>query len=283
MEQTVCVVTGATSGIGMATASRLVSDGAHVVGVARTSESGNAALRTIRQQVSPARVEMVHADLSLMSDVTALAERLVREYQRLDVVVLNAGVVRPDREITPEGFETDLATNVLGPFLLTRLLRHRLIESAPARVITVTSSGHRGIKAVDLDALPTGVDFHRMRTYATTKLLNVLFSNELARQFAGTGVTANAADPGFVRTRLGRHVPGAFGLFLRATRPFQRSADSAAATIQFLATDPTVATTSSSYFVNCRPVAPSPLALDEDAARRLWNLCNTLTTQEKAP
>ncbi len=283
MEKTVCVVTGATSGIGLATTLRLVADGAHVVGVARTSESGNAALRTIRQQGSGARVEMVHADLSAMGDVTNLAERLVGEYQRLHVVVLNAGVVRPDREITRDGFETDFATNVLGPFLLTRLLRDRLVESAPARVVTVTSSGHRGVKTVDLDALPTGVDFHRIRTYTTTKLLNVLFSNELARQFAGTGVTANAADPGFVRTRLGRDVPGAFGLFLRVTRPFQRSADSAAATIHFLATDPTVATVSGGYFGNCRPVAPSPLALDQNAARSLWNLCNTLTTQETTP
>lgn len=203
--------------------------------------------------------------------------------RRLDVLVLNAGVVRPRRELTVDGLEVDFATNHLSGFLLTQLLGDLLAASAPARLVTVTSSGHRHVKTIDFDALPTGTNFHPLRTYSTTKLLNVLFTVELSRRLVGNGITANAADPGFVHTALGRDTTGAFGAFLNLMRPFHASPDKAAATAVHLATSPRVADTSGAYFTNCLPSAPSALAQDPASARRLWTLSTQLITQKVGP
>lgn len=196
------------------------------------------------------------------------------------MLILNAGVARPRRELTSDGFEVDFATNHLSPFLLTQLLTDLLRASAPSRVVTVSSSAHQHVKALDLDALATGRDFHHLRTYSTTKLLTVLFTVELARRLAGSGVTANAADPGFVRTALGRDATGPFGVFLKIVRPFQLSPDKAAATPVHLATSPDVADTNGAYFNRSRPRSTSALAQDRMTAERLWTLSNELVTQE---
>jgi NAD(P)-dependent dehydrogenase (short-subunit alcohol dehydrogenase family) len=170
----------------------------------------------------------------------------------------------------------DFATNHLSQFLLTRLLSDLLRASAPSRVITVTSSAQTHVKTVDLDALVTGENFHHMHTYTATKLLNVLFITELSRRFATSGMSANAADPGFVRTRLGRDAPGLFGAFLKVIRPFQLSATKAAGTPVYLATSPDVDGVSGAYFAKCRQQSPGPLAQDQPTAERLWTLSEEL-------
>lgn len=143
----------------------------------------------------------------------------------------------------------------------------------------MSSAAHRHVKALDLDALIDGEGFHHLRTYSATKLLTVLFTRELARRLDGSGVTANAADPGFVRTALGRDATGMFGAFLEVMRPFQESPDRGAATPVHLATSPEVTATSGGYFAKGRPATPSPLAQDQAIAERLWALSTDLVTE----
>ncbi len=277
-----CLVTGATSGIGEAIATQLAAQGAHVIAVARNPERGEAATARIRRIVPDAQIEVMTADLSVMGDVESLADRVTEHWDRLDVLILNAGVARPRRELTPDGFEVDFATNHLSAFLLCQRLGDLLCASAPARIVTISSSGHKHVKRVDFDGLATGENFHHLRTYSITKLLTILFTTELARQLVGTGVTANAADPGFVHTSLGRDAPAPFSLFLRAAQIFQLSPDKAARTPVYLATSPEPAVDTGGYYAKSRSTKPSSLAQDQAAAARLWSLSTDLLTR-KAP
>lgn len=267
-----CLLTGATSGIGEAVATSLVARGATVLAVARDSERGNAAVTRIRRRVPDARIELLVADLSIMGSVRSLAGQVMARGDRLNVLILNAGVARPRRELTPEGFEVDFATNHLSPFLLTALLLDLLCASAPSRIVTTSSSTHRRVKHIDFDDLASGRNFHHLRSYSTTKLLTILFTAELARRLDASGVTANTADPGFVRTALGRDAPGTFALFLKATRAFQLTPEQAAATTVHLATSSDLAAASGGYYTKCRAAEPSSLASDQAAASRLWAL-----------
>jgi len=280
MTNLTCLITGATSGIGEATAARLAASGAHVIAIARDAERGSAAAHRIRARAPGARVDLLTADLAVLAEVRGLADQVTARYERLDVLILNAGVARPRRELTSEGLEVDFATNHLSPFLLTQLLRGLLCSSAPARVVAVSSHAHRQVKQVDFDGLADGRDFHHLRSYSTTKLLTILFATELARQLSDSAVTVNAADPGFVRTALGRDARGAFGLFLKAVRPFQLSPNKAAATPVHLALSPEVSGVTGGYFAKCRPATPSELAQDSALADRLWKLSDELVTRE---
>lgn len=275
MAATTCLITGGTGGIGAAAAMELAARGQRIVLVGRDPARSEAAAAAIRRAVPAAEVDVLIADLSLLAEVRTLAAKVIERYPRLDVLILNAAVCRPRREITAEGFEADLATNHLAPFLLARLLSEHLARNAPARIIPVTSSVHARIKNVDLDRLAT--DFSQTRTYAITKLLNLLAFGELDRRLGGTGVTVNAADPGFVRTGLGRDATGAFGLFLKAARPLQRTPERGAAPIVRLATDPELADTTGAYFNAKGPAAPSPTATDTALAFRVWTWTERLT------
>jgi NAD(P)-dependent dehydrogenase (short-subunit alcohol dehydrogenase family) len=202
-------------------------------------------------------------------------------HDRLDILVNNASVITLRHQLTADGLETTFATNHMGPFLLTNLLRGLLERSAPARVVTVSSGAHKQVRAIPWDDLPHGLP-DRHRTYPVTKLLNILFTVELAGRLAGTGVTANCLHPGFVRTDLGRDITGAFGMLLRLVRPFQASPATGAETSVYLASSPEVAQTTGRYFVKCRPTEPSALARDRAAAARLWALSEQLSGLESS-
>jgi len=266
----VFVVTGATSGIGEAIANHLADTGARVLIGARTPESGDAAAARIRSTVRDAKIGVVSGDLSEMTQVRTLADQVRERTDRLDGLILNAAEIRPRRELTGDGFEAMFATNYLSGFLLTALLRPLLAASAPARVVTTSSALHTRVKSVDLTALATGADFEHTATYETTKLLAAVFAAELGRRTHGIGITANAADPGFVRTNLGRHVTGAFRLFLTLTRPFQSPPRKAAATAIHLAIAPQAATATGGYYTTSQPGKPSPLARDPELGQQLW-------------
>jgi retinol dehydrogenase 12 len=273
VEGTTCLVTGATSGIGKATTARLAELGATVIAVARDRARGAQAVDEIRQRAPRARVEVLTADLSHLGQVRRLAAQVQAGHDRLDVLVNNAGVAKFRRELTPDGLGVTLATNHLGPFLLTNLLLDRLKRSAPARVVTVSSDRHTRQRSIPWDDLEPGHDC----SYVASKLLNLLFTYELARRLAGTGVTANCLSPGFVRTELGREATGAFRVFLRLARPFQSSPQAGAATPVYLATSPEVAEVSGRYFEKCAPAQSSALSRDPAAAERLWQLSTRLS------
>jgi retinol dehydrogenase 12 len=277
MSGTTCLVTGATSGIGKETALRLAMLGATVVIVARDAARGEAAGAEITGRVPLAQVEVMTADLSSLAQVRRLADDILGRHGRLDVLVNNAGLISPHRELTVDGLERTFATNHLGPFLLTSLLRGLLERSAPARVVTVSSAAHKQVRAIAWDDLPRGAPSGQGQAYPVSKLLNILFTTELARRLAGTGVTVNCLHPGFVRTGLGRDVTGVLGAVLPLILRLRPGPSAGARTPVYLASSPEVADVTGGYFVNCKLAAPSALAKDTHAAARLWALSEDLT------
>ncbi len=274
MNGEVCVVTGATSGIGKATAAALARRGAQVVLVGRDRDRGAAtAAELATAGASPPRLEI--ADLASREQVRALAGRL-SALERIDVRVNNAGLMAGQRRVTADGFAQVFAVNHLAPFLLTNLLPGKLTAAAPARVVTVASDAHTAAR-LDLDDLQLERERDSWRAYANSKLANILFTRELARRLEGTGVTANCAHPGVVRTRLGREGSLLLRLGLMLARPFLLSPQRGTGTIVYLATFPEVAGATGGYYVKRRRREPSAAARDEAAARRLWQLSEELT------
>ena len=274
MEGKVCVVTGATSGIGKAAAAALARLGATVVLVGRDRGRTEAAAAEIGSvSVSPPRAEI--ADLSSLEQVRGLAGRLA-ELERIDVLVNNAGLVLGERRVTVDGFEYVFALNHLAPFLLTSLLLPKLAASAPARVVTVTSDAH---SAARLDLTDPNLEhgWDSWRSYANSKLANILFTREFARRLDGTGVTANCAHPGVVRTGFGREARPLLRLGVTIARPFMASPERGADTIVYLASSPDVADETGGYYVKRQRREPSAAARDDAAARKLWEISEKMT------
>jgi len=269
-----CVVTGATSGIGKATALALARLGARVVLVGRDRARGEAAAEQVAAvSTSPPRLEI--ADLASMGQVRELGARL-SAVDRIDVLVNNAGLMAGQRRVTPDGFEHVFAVNHLAPFLLTNLLLAKLAAAAPARVVTVTSDAHTAAR-LDLDDPHLEHGWDSWRAYANSKLANILFTTELARRLDGANVTANCAHPGMVRTRFGRDLRPLLRLGVTLGRPFMLSPQRGAGTIVYLASSPAVAGQTGGYYVRRQRREPSAAARDNAAARRLWMLSEELT------
>jgi retinol dehydrogenase-12 len=274
MNGKVCVVTGATSGIGKATATALATMGAQVVLVGRDRARTEAAAAQIGASAAvPPKAEI--CDLASMGQVRTLAGRLA-SLERIDVLINNAGLVLGDRRVTGDGFEHVFAVNHLAPFLLTNLLLPKLTGSAPARVVTVTSDAHSAAR-LDLDDPGQEHGWDSWRSYANSKLANILFTRELARRLDGTGVTANCAHPGVVRTGFGREGKPLLRLGTTLARPFFLSPERGADTIVYLASSPDVAGQTGGYYVKRQRREPSAAARDDAAARKLWDISEKMT------
>jgi retinol dehydrogenase 12 len=271
----VCVVTGANSGIGKAASLALARLGATVILVCRDAGRGAAALAEVSAAAVAGTPALEIADLSSMAQVRDLAGRLSGR-DRIDVLINNAGLVLGDRRVTPDGFEYSFAVNHLAPFLLTNLLRAQLLASAPARVVTVSSAVHRGAR-LDLDDLQLERHFSGLRAYANGKLANILFTRELARQLADSGVTANCLHPGSVRTGFGNEGGTVLKVGLSAILPSLSSPEMGAFTLVYLASSPAVAGATGGYYVSAARRRPSRAARNETTARRLWQLSAELT------
>jgi NAD(P)-dependent dehydrogenase (short-subunit alcohol dehydrogenase family) len=265
------LVTGATSGVGEAIAAQLSERRARVLIGARTTERGQAAADRIRGRVPDADLQVVAGDLSLMREVRALAYQIMDRTPRLDGLILNAAEAHSELLLTDEDIETNFATNHLAGFLLTHLLLPHLRSAAPARVVAISSSVHTQVRMVDLTSVVAGAPL-TPDSYRTSKLLNILFVRELARRVEGIGITANAADPGFVRTNLGRHATGGRRMLQTVTRPMQSSPERAAATPVYLATSDEVAGVTGGYYANGHPMELSGLAKNDQLARKLWGV-----------
>jgi NAD(P)-dependent dehydrogenase (short-subunit alcohol dehydrogenase family) len=238
---------------------------------ARTPERGEAAAERIRSRVPEAKLQVMIGDLSLMREVRSLGYQIMDCAPALDGLILNAAEARSDLVLTDEGVETNFATNHLAGFLLMHLLLPMLRSSAPARVIAVSSSVHARVRMVDLTSVVTGAPL-TPDSYQTSKLLNILFVRELTRRLEDTGVTANVADPGFVRTNLGRYATGRHRVMFSLTRPMQSSPDAGAATPVYLATSAEVAGVTGGYYVDGHARELSGLATNDKLARKLWGV-----------
>lgn len=272
MKGRVCVITGATAGIGQATAAGLAERGATVVLVARSPDKARASAEEIIRATGNERVQTVIADLSVQAQVRAAAAEIAGRFPAIHVLVNNAGVYTRRREVTADWIETQLAVNHLAPFLLTNLLMDRLRAGAPARVVNVSSDAHKA-GTIRWDDIGLEEGYKGLRAYANTKLMNILFTRELARRVDASRVTANALHPGVVGTSLliGGFAP--IGWFKR----FLRTPEQGASTSIYLASSPEVAGVTGGYYKDEKPIKPSAAARDDEAARRLWTLSEQLT------
>ncbi len=276
MDGKVCLITGATRGIGLEAAKALARLGATVVLVGRDATRTQDALAEVRAFAPDAKLDSLLADFTSLQSVRKLAEDFKARYPRLDVLLNNAGLILDRREVTQDGFEATLGINHLAPFLLTHLLRDVLVASGPARVITVSSEAHRAAK-LDFDDLQATRGYFGFRVYGTSKLANILFTKALARRFAGTRVTANCLHPGAVATGFGHNAKGLFRHLVKLAGPFLLTAEKGARTSVYLASSPEVEGVTGEYFIRSRKAKPSRDARDEALAERLWQVSAELT------
>ena len=279
MSGKICVVTGSNSGIGKETALGLARMGARVVMVCRNAEKGKAALEEIRRESGSSQVDLLIADMSSQASLRALAEEIRQKYPRLDVLVNNAGGAPPARTLSADGIEMTLATNHLGPALLTLLLLDLLKAGAPSRIVNVSSCEAQSPARLDMNDL----QFERRKygniaAYRQSKLLMNTFTFELARRLAGTGVTANCLHPGAVATNIWRSAAPLIGrLIIPMVKPFMLTSKRGAAVSLYLATSPEVAQVSGEYFVKSKPAKPNPLSRDSKLMAEVW-LCTEKMT-----
>jgi NAD(P)-dependent dehydrogenase (short-subunit alcohol dehydrogenase family) len=270
MQGKVVVITGGTSGIGQVAAEQLASKGARLVLVARDRARGEATLERLRARGPGAHHRAHYADLSLIGDTRRVAAEIAAAEPRVDVLINNAGAMFGTRRVTPDGLERTFALNHVSYFLLTHGLRDRLRAGAPARVVNTASRAHRRAR-LDFEDLQSARDYSGLMVYSRSKLCNILYTRELARRSAGTGVTVNSLHPGFVATRFGDASGGCFSYVVRAAKKvFALSPEKGAETLVFLASSPEVATISGGYFYQCHLATPTRAAQDDAVARRLW-------------
>lgn len=277
MRGKVCMVTGATAGIGQVTAAALAAQGAHVIVVGRNRAKAQQVVGEIRRQSGNKAVWYLLADFSDLEQVRDLAEAFIAQYSQLDVLVNNAGTYFNTRHPAPGGVEMTLQVNHLAHFLLTSLLLETLKASAPARIVNVTSRAHE-YDSMDFDDLGFERSYFGMKAYARSKLANLLFTYELARRLAGSGVTVNAVHPGGVATDIWRTNFPVIGPVIKwAMSLFALTPEEGADTLIYLASSPEVEGVTGKYFVEREAIASSPLSYDEQVAARLWDVSKQLT------
>ena len=273
----VCIVTGATSGIGEVTARRLAEDGATTVIVARSRTKAEETARSIERGGATGKVELVIADFDSLDDVRRAGSELAARFPKIDVLVNNAGAIYMARTTTKDGLETTFAVNHLAPFLLTHLLLDRLKASAPSRIVNVASRAHvRG--RIDLDDLEGKKGYSGLGAYSQSKLCNILFTYELARRLEGTTVTANCLHPGVIASGFGKNQPGFFNFGVKLVAPFMWTKEKGARTSLYLAESPDVAGVTGKYFdSDTREIRSAKISYDRDVQRRLWEISERMT------
>ena len=278
MKNKICLITGATSGIGQATAMALAKRGMTVFAAGRDEERCQKTVARIQRETQNFHVDYLLADLSVQAQVRQLAADFKARYERLDVLVNNAGAIFLRRQVSADGIEMTLAVNHLAYFLLTNLLLDPLKASAPARIVNVASNSHYG-KHLDFDNLGLKRGYNPLRAYGRSKLCNLYFTYELARRLKdeGTGVTVNAMHPGFVATNMGANNGRLVRFFLPLIHRNSLTPEQGASTAVYLASSPEVEGVSGKYFVREREVASDPVSYDESAASRLWEVSERMT------
>ncbi|MDZ7844933.1 MAG: SDR family oxidoreductase [Anaerolineales bacterium] len=272
----VCLVTGATSGIGEVTALELARRGGTVVVVSRSPRKCRETVNTIKQQTENEQVSYLAADLSSQEEIRQLAADFQSRHQRLDVLVNNAGSLFWERKESADGIEMTFALNHLNYFLLTNLLLDTLKASEPSRIINVSSGAHRGQK-LNLDNLELKEDYSPMKAYGRSKLANLYFTYQLARRLTDGGVTINALHPGLVSTNFAREGKSWLRFIMPLVQVFAKSPQEGAETSVYLAASPRVEGVSGKYFQDKEMVSSSAVSYDQETAERLWEISAEMT------
>lgn len=274
MNGRVCVVTGATAGIGDETAKGLARLGSTVIIVGRNQAKGELVVDNIRKETGNPNIHLMIADFASLQSVRELAKDFLTRFSHLHVLINNIGIINQKRTLTVDGFEKTLAVNHLAPFLLTNLLLDKMKASAPARIINVSSGGHR-LFELDFDDLQTTKNYTGQRAYCRTKLANVLFTYELARRLSNTGVTANCLHPGTIITDF--YSDFRKNPFMRLIeRMMSISPAEGASTSIYLASDAAVNNVSGKYFIKKQEKSSSRPSYDAIAAGQLWAISEQL-------
>lgn len=281
MKEKVCIVTGANSGIGLETARALAQQQAEVVMLCRNRQKGEAAQADIQTSTDNPNVHLFLADLEQQTSIHEFASAFKNQFNRLDVLVNNAGVFIPKREVTADSIEKTFATNHLAYFLLTHLLLEPLLQTPASRVVNVSSDAHRGGGALELQNLQLDQDYTGYKAYARSKLANIHFTSEMARRLAiahpDSAPTINCLHPGVVSTNITTGKSGFFAFFFKILSPFFLSAVRGAETSIFLATSPEVSQITGQYFEKCKVSSTSKEAQDTVTAKRLYDISAKLT------
>lgn len=272
MQGKTVLISGATNGIGKVAAAELAKLGAQIVIIGRNPTKTTDTVREIQTATGNQDVHALVADLSSMAEVRRVAGDFKQQFKRLDVLLNNAGGVFTSRQETVDGYEMTFALNHLSYFLLTAMLLDVLKASAPARIINVASDAHM-MGSLDLDNIQKG----GFNAYSQSKLMNIMFTYELARRLEGTGVTANALHPGFVNTGFGRNNTGLMKLAISVATLFALKPTDGAKTSVYLASSPDVANVTGKYFDKSKARKSSAASYDEAAQKRLWAVSEQLT------
>lgn len=275
MENKLCVITGANSGIGFETAKALAQKGAYVVMVCRNEEKAKAAMEEIIQETGHAGIEIVLCDFAIQAEIHQAADTIKQKFEKIDVLINNHGFLASERNETVDGLEETFAVNHIGYFLFTNLLLDHLKSADHARVINVASEAHRAGE-FDPDNLQLEDGFKPFKAYGNSKLFNILFTKELAHRLRDTSVTANCLHPGLVGSNFGQSGNLLVRLFYTLGKPFMTSNKEGAQTSIYLASSEEVENTSGQYFKNKKASTPSRIARDMDAAKKLWEISNKL-------
>jgi NAD(P)-dependent dehydrogenase (short-subunit alcohol dehydrogenase family) len=270
----VCVVTGATAGIGKETALALAKMGATVVLVARDAAKASRTADEIEKAAPSSTVDVVLADFASLDAVRSAAREIGARYGAVNVLINNAGVATKHRTLSADGYELTFAVNHLASFLFTRELMHLLRAGAPSRIVNVASAAE-GHGPIDFDDLQSETRYRGFAVYGKTKLMNVLFTYELAARLAGTGITANCLHPGAVGTALLQQIPW---LLYTLISPFLLTPEQGAKTQVFLASSPAVEGVSGGYYVKQKAARSSARSYDVGMRKRLWDVSETLVT-----
>lgn len=279
MKGKVCIVTGANSGIGRATAVGLAKKGATLVMLCRDIACGEEALNDIVSVSQNDSIELIMCDLASQKSIRQFVKDFKQKYENLHVLINNAGVNYNRRILTEDGLETTFAVNTLAPFLLTNLLLDTLEFSAPARVINVASKMQS--KKIEFDNLQGEKHFSFMQSYGQSKAALITLTYEFARRFSDIGVTFNCLHPGGVNTKIAKNLKGISGAISRNTMKFFKSPEEGAETSLYLATSPEVEKISGKFFENKKEIRSKDVTYDESIAKQLWDACIDLSNSNK--
>lgn len=276
LENKVCLITGATNGIGEEAAKELNKMGAEIVFVARNEEKGEQ-LKAELKEATGKESTMILANLSSQAEVKSAAEKFLSMEKPLDILLNNAGIMNRKRNITEDGLEEVFSVNHLAYFTFTLMLIDKLKSTEGSRVVNVASGAHQFVKEMNFGDLQSEKVFKPMQVYGQSKLANILFTKSLANKLADHGVTVNCLHPGFVSTGIGSNNKGIWNILMSLARPFARKTDKGAETSVYLCSSPEVKDVSGEYFVDCKIEKVSDAAKSSDQADKLWKISSELT------